>query len=58
MRNFVLDFLGAKEIIISLAQYLSKYHVCPYELFPDICHVRYYDKKYATIFFPENIASF
>ena len=32
--------------------------MCPSELFPDICHVRYYEKKYATIFFRGTFAFF
>ena len=51
-----LDFIGPKEMIISLAQYLSNYPMCPYQLSPHICYVRYYERKYATIFFPESFA--
>ena len=35
-----LDLLDPKEIILSFEQNLSKYFVDPYELFPDISHVR------------------
>ena len=40
LKKLVLDLLGPKEMIISLAQNLSKNHVCPYELCHDICHIR------------------
>ena len=53
LNNLILDFLGLKKMIFSIAQYLSENHVCPYELFHDLCHVRYYERKNATIFFPE-----
>ena len=32
--------------------------MCPYEFFRDICHYRYQDKKYATIFFLGKLAFF
>ena len=35
-----IDLLGPKEMILSFAQYLSKYIVDPDILLPDICHVR------------------
>ena len=57
--SLVFDSLVSKELIISLAQYLSKYLVCLYKLFPDICHVRYYEGSYATILFSlKNLAFF
>ena len=56
LKNLVLDLLGPKEMIESLAHYLSEKHVCPYDVFHDICHIRYYDRKYATFFFLEIIA--
>ena len=34
-----IDFLGLKERILSFAQKLSKNHVEPYKMFPDIFHV-------------------
>ena len=58
LNNLILDFLGLKKMIFSIAQYLSENHVCPYELFHDLCHVRYYERKNATIFFPEKFAFF
>ena len=50
LNNLVLELLGPKEMIISLAHYLSEKHVCPYDLFHDICHIRYYEREYATFF--------
>ena len=44
-KNLVLDFLGLKEKIIRLAQYLSKNLVWPYKLFPDVFHVRENDNR-------------
>ena len=41
-----------------LHQYLSENHVCPYQLFHDLCDVRYYERKNARVFFPENFAFF
>ena len=35
-----IDLLGPKEVILSFAQYLSKYLVYPDKMMPDICHVR------------------
>ena len=58
LKYLVLDLLGPKEMIKSLAHYLSEKHVCPYDLFHDICLIRYYERKYATIFFPENFTFF
>ena len=62
LKNLVLDFLGPKEMIISLAQYLSENHVYSYKLFPEVffvvCHVKYYEKKQVKVFFTWKIASF
>ena len=58
LNSLILDFLGLKKMIFSLAQYLSENHVRPYELFLDLCHVRYYEKKHDIIFFPENFVFF
>ena len=35
-----IDLLGLKEMILSFAQKLSKNHVEPYKMFPDIFLVR------------------
>ena len=35
-----IDLLGPKEMFLSIAQSLSKRLVDPYNLFPDIFHVR------------------
>ena len=40
-----IDFLGLKERILSFAQKLSKNHVEPYKVFPDIFLVRQDEKK-------------
>ena len=45
LKNLVLDFLGLNEMIIQLAQYLSKNLVWPYKLFPDVFNVRENDIK-------------
>ena len=58
LKNLVLDLLGPKKMIKSLAQYLSNYHVCPYELFPYICHVRYHEKITPQFCSPEKLAFF
>ena len=49
-KSLVLDFLGPKEMIISLAQYLSKNLVYSYKLFPEVFHARYYQEKWAKNF--------
>ena len=35
-----VDLLGPKEVILSFAQFLSKYFAGPDKLLPDKCHVR------------------
>ena len=35
-----INLLGPKEMILSFAQYLSKYLVDPDKFLPDICHVQ------------------
>ena len=35
-----IDALGVKEMILSFAQEMSKYLVNPYEMFPEVYHVR------------------
>ena len=35
-----IDLLGPKEMILSIAHYLTKYIVDPDKLLPDICHVQ------------------
>ena len=37
---FSTDLLGPEEVILSIAQNLSKYLVCPYKLITDVCHTR------------------
>ena len=57
-KNVVLDFLGPKEKILSLAQYLLNYPVCPYKLFLHIFNVRYYQEKWANNFSYREISFF
>ena len=40
-----VDLLGAKYMFLSFGQEFSKHIVDPYKLFPDICYVRYHEKK-------------
>ena len=40
-----VDLLGSKQMYISFAQKMSKHLVDPYKMFPDNCHVGYYEKK-------------
>ena len=40
-----IDLLGPKEMILSVAHYLTKYIVDPDKLLPDIWHVQYYERK-------------
>ena len=51
MKSLVLDFLGPRKTIILLAQDSSKYLVCPYKFFSDVCRVRYYERRKAKTFF-------
>ena len=44
-----IDLLVPKEMFFSCAQSLSEALVDPYKLFPDICHVRYYEEKWAKV---------
>ena len=57
-KNVVLDFLGPKEKILSLAQYLLNYLVCPYKLFLHIFNARYYQEKWANNFSYREISFF
>ena len=58
LKNLVLDILGPREMIIELAQYLSKRLVCHYNLFPEVCDTRYYEKIMSKVFFTGKIAFF
>ena len=46
-----IHLLGREEMILSLAQYLAKFLVDPYKLFPNICHVRWSGKNRPNSFF-------
>ena len=45
-----VDLLGATYMFISIAQKKSKHLASPYKLSPDICHVRYHEKKISQNF--------
>ena len=44
------DHLGPIEINLQIAQIISRDLLDPYNLFPDFCHVRYYEKTLAKLF--------
>ena len=50
--------LGHKQLILLLPQQLSEYRVDPNKLFLEVCHTRYHEKKWSTIFFTGMIAFF
>ena len=53
-----IDFLGPKEMILSIAQYLSKYLVRLYRLFPMLFLFNEMRKKGQILFFTKKIAFF
>ena len=54
-----VDLFGPQETILYIAQNLPNYFLYPYNVFPDVCKNRQYEKNWSKNFFhPKNVLSF
>ena len=58
LKNLVIEVLGPEETILMPAENLAKYLVSPFKLFPDVFHVRQYEKKAANFFLLKRLPLF
>ena len=53
-----IDLLGPEEMVLSTAQYLSKYLAEPYNMFRDVCHTRAFEKNWSNDLFSLEFLTF
>ena len=53
-----IGFLGPKELILLLPQYLPEYPLDPYKVLLEASHTRWFEKSLQLFFFTEKIAFF